>query len=405
MPSLDIDSQWFSYIASFPYFEFFCMRITFVLPDGGFSGGVRVAAIYAERLKQRGHDVSVVFAIDKPSRRKRLAQILRGEGWPKPVKRKPSYFDAIDVPYTVVKVGCDVTEADVPDADVVIATWWETAEWIAHWSPAKGAKAYFVQHHEVFDYLPIERVKATYTLPFHKIVVSKWLVDLMKAEYGDTDTSLIFNSVDTQQFYAPPRGKQPVPTVGLMYAQAAWKGCKISFEAIAQVAQKMPNLRIVAFGSNEPAPELPLPANTTFTYLPAQQDIKDIYASCDVWLCGSLSEGFGLTVVEAMACRCPVVSSEVGGPIDLIKSGVNGYLAPIGNAQKLAEGLEKVLTLSELQWQEMSDAAYQTVIQYSWDDATDLFEAALCKAIERSRREDPDCQDPEPMLGLPISVL
>lgn len=381
------------------------MRITFVLPDGGFSGGIRVASIYAERLKQRGHQVSVVSTVEKPTIRKRLSQLFRGKGWLKPVAQKPSYFDALDLPYKVFEVGCNVAEADLPDADVVIATWWETAEWVAQWSPAKGAKVYFVQHHEVFDYLPLDRVKATYTMPFHKIVISKWLVDLMQTEYGDTDTSLVFNSVDTQQFYAPPRGKQPAPTIGLMYAQAAWKGCKISFEAIAQVAEKMPNLQIVAFGSNEPGPDLPLPANTTFTYLPAQQDIKDIYASCDVWLCGSLSEGFGLTVVEAMACRCPVVSSEVGGPIDLIEPGMNGYLAPIGNAQKLAEGLEKVLNLPESQWRDMSNAAYQTVVQYSWDDATDLFEAALSKAIERSQTADSARQDPKSALGLPISVI
>lgn len=381
------------------------MRITFVLPDGGLSGGMRVAAIYAERLKQRGHDVFVVATIGKPNRRERLARILRGEGWLKPVKRRASYFDTIDVPYKAIKAGCKVTEADVPDADVVIATWWQTAECIAHWSSAKGAKVYFVQHHEVFDYLPIERVKATYWLPFHKIVISKWLVDLMQTEYGDADTSLIFNSVDTDQFYAPPRGKQPVPTIGLMYAQPVWKGCKISFEAIAQVAQKIPNLRIIAFGTSEPIPALPLPPNTTYTRLPEQHHLKDIYASCDVWLCGSLSEGFGLPVVEAMACRCPVVSSEVGGPIDLIKSGVNGYLAPIGNAQKLAEGLEKVLTLSESQWREMSDAAYQTVVQYSWDDATDLFEVALHKVLERGCQEGSTRQDPDPTLGLSISVL
>jgi len=118
-----------------------------------------------------------------------------------------------------------------------------------------------------------------------------------------------------------------------------------------------------------------------------------------------MGEGFHLPPSEAMACRCPVVSTEVGGPIDLIESGVNGYLAPIGNVQKLAEGLEKVLTLSELQWRERSDAAYQTVVQYSWDDATDLFEAALYKAIDRSQTAGSEGQDPESTMGLPISVL
>ncbi|HEY9598179.1 MAG TPA: glycosyltransferase family 1 protein, partial [Cyanophyceae cyanobacterium] len=36
------------------------MKITFVLPFAGLSGGIRVVAIYAERLRKRGHDVLVV---------------------------------------------------------------------------------------------------------------------------------------------------------------------------------------------------------------------------------------------------------------------------------------------------------------------------------------------------------
>jgi glycosyltransferase involved in cell wall biosynthesis len=381
------------------------MRITFVLPYAGLSGGIRVIAIYAERLRQRGHDVFVVSTIGKPSLRQRLIDFVRGKGWSKPGIHGPSHLDGVDVPRRVLEAGRNVTEADIPDADVVVATWWETAEWMADWSPAKGAKAYFIQHHEVFDYLPVERVKATYALPFHKIVISRWLVDLMHNEYGDRHTSLVMNSVDTQQFYAPSRSRQAVPTLGLTYNLLPWKGCKTSFEAIALLAQKIPNLRIIVFGEPEPSEELPLPPNTTYLRCPAQSDLKDIYASCDVWVCGSLSEGFGLPIVEAMACRCPVVSTEVGGAIDLIRPGVNGYRVPVNNPQKMAEGLEQVLTLSNSQWQEMSEAAYQTVAQYSWEDATDLFEAALCKAIEMSCQQDSASPDSPPSIGLPISVL
>jgi glycosyltransferase involved in cell wall biosynthesis len=383
------------------------MRITFVLPYAGLSGGIRVLAIYADQLKKKGHDVFVVSTKGQPpSRRQRLKQILKGQGLFRTQGQPPrgaSHFDTIDVPHKVVD--SPVTEADVPDADVVIASWWETAEWMADWSPAKGAKAYFIQHHEVFDYLPVDRVKATYQLPFHKIVVSKWLADLMQSEYGDEQTSLVLNTVDTQQFHAPLRGKQAEPTVGLVYNEAPWKGCKVSLEAIAQVAKKIPNLKVVAFGE-VPAPET-LPPNATYIRFPAQADIKDIYARCDVWICGSFSEGFGLPVVEAMACRCPVVSTEVGGPIDLIKPGVNGYLVSIGNAQKLAEGIETVLSLSDAQWQKMSEAAYQTVVQYSWEDATTLFEAALEQAIERSLPSPSQNITPasESSPGLPIFVL
>jgi glycosyltransferase involved in cell wall biosynthesis len=356
------------------------MRITFILPYAGMSGGVRVTAVYADRLQQRGHEVLVVSTLGQPTPRQRLVQFLKGEGWLKKLGRGPSHIDAINVPHHVIKSGGTPTDSNLPDADVVIATWWETAEWVAGLSKAKGAKVYFVQHHEVFDYLPIDRVKATYRMPLQKIAVSQWLVNLMRTEYGDDETALVLNSVDPQQFYAPPRPKQPVPTVGIVYAQAPWKGCQVSFEAIALVAQKIPNLRIVIFGDGQPVPHLPLPKNAEYICNPPQTQIKDIYGSCDVWLCGSLSEGFGLPIVEAMACRCPVVSTEVGGAVDLIQPGVNGYLAPISNAEKLAEGIEKVLALSEERWQAMSDAAYQTVVEYTWDDATDRFEAALYKA-------------------------
>jgi glycosyltransferase involved in cell wall biosynthesis len=72
----------------------------------------------------------------------------------------------------------------------------------------------------------------------------------------------------------------------------------------------------------------------------------------------------------------------------VIKEGVNGYLAPIGDAQTLAEGLEKVLILSSEAWQEMSDAAYQAATSYTWDDATNLFEAALSKTfVDGSEKE------------------
>jgi glycosyltransferase involved in cell wall biosynthesis len=381
------------------------MRITFVLPYAGLSGGIRVLAIYADRLKRRGHDVFVVSTPRRtPTLRQRLAQVLRGEGLRQPTLQ-PSHFDTVDVPHKRVKANRKVTEADVPDADVVVATWWETAEWAAGWSPAKGAKAYLIQHHEVFDYLPIQRVKATYRSPFHKIVVSKWLADLMRCEYGDEQVSLVLNSVDTQQFHAPQRGKQPVPTVGFVYSEAAWKGCQVNLNAIAIAAQKIPNLRVIAFGEIEPSDALPLPPNTTYVRSPAQQDIKDLYAQCDAWLCSSFSEGFGLPVVEAMACRCPIVSTEVGGPIDLIQRGVNGYLVPIGDAQRLAEGIEKILRLPDAQWREMSDAAYQTVVQYSWDDATDRLEAALAEAIRRNASQTADRPAPGSSLGLPMSAL
>jgi glycosyltransferase involved in cell wall biosynthesis len=365
------------------------MRIIFILPCTDLSGGNRVIATYASRLRSRGHDVLAVVPARKPfGLKQQVRSLLQGKGlffWP---KHQTSHFDQFDVPLLRLDHAGPVGEADLPDSDVVIATWWETAEWVAKLPPAKGVKVYFVQHHEVFDYLPVERVKATYRLPLHKITISKWLASMLEKEYGDHHVCLVPNSVDTQQFYAPPRVKQSTPTVGLLYEIAPWKGCDVSFAALSRVSEAIPDLRVIAFGTASLSSSLPLPTNFRYIQQPAQNQIKDIYASCDVWLCGSRSEGFHLPPLEAMACRCPVVSTAVGGPIDVIKDGINGYIVPVEDADLLAKQLIHVLQLSQEQWQNMSDAAYETAKQYTWDDATELFEQVLKTAITRKKEID-----------------
>jgi glycosyltransferase involved in cell wall biosynthesis len=311
------------------------MRVTFLLA-GGFdlSGGQRIIATYANLLHRRGHQVMVVASpLAPPSLRHRFRALRRGRDWlPNPVQG-PSHFDGLDVPRHLLDRARPITDADLPEADVVIATWWETAEWVAALSPGKGVKAHLVQSHEVFDYLPRARVRAVYRLPLRRIVVANWLAEVMRTEYGDEAVIQITQGVDTRLFHSPPRGKQPYPAIGLMYSTTPYKACEVSLRAFALAAQRIPGLRLVAFGSERPSPQLPLPPNTLFTYQPPQTTLKDFYAQCDVWLCGSRQEGFHLPPMEAMACRCPVVSTLVGGPMDYVMPGVNGYLAPAGVRQ------------------------------------------------------------------------
>ena len=271
----------------------------------------------------------------------------------------------------------------LPDADVVIATWWETAEWVANLSPSKGAKAYFIQHHEVFDYLPTDQVAASYQLPLHKITIAQWLVDLMKMQYKDHQVSLVPNSVSTAQFFAPPRGKQLVPTVGLTYSEIPWKGCDISLAAFSIAAQQIPNLRLISFGSEQPTPDLPLPAGAEFYLSPSQEWLKEIYSECDAWLFGSRIEGFGLPILEAMACRTPVIGTPAGAAPELLSGGA-GLLVDPESPADMARAIVKICEISEDQWKAMSDTAYTKVTSYTLETATDLFESALCTAMERS---------------------
>jgi glycosyltransferase involved in cell wall biosynthesis len=365
------------------------MKITFVMAGGfNLTGGERVIATYAKYLQQRGHEVFAVSCpIPPPSLRDQLRSLRQGKGWIPATQPKDSHIRQANIPHRLLESSRPVVDADVPDADVVIATWWETAEWVANLSPSKGAKVYFIQHHEVFDYLPKERTEASYHLPLHKIVVAKWLLQIMREKYGDFNTSLVLNSVDTVQFNAPPRSKQPQPTVGMLYCVGEWKGSDVSLKAFSIAAKRMPNLRLVAFGGTRPVPELPLPPGTKFAYCPQQNELKNLYAACDVWLFGSRSEGFGLPILEAMACRTPVIGTRTGAAPDLLPEG-GGILVNPEDSEAMARAIEKICTLSESAWKWHSDLAYAKAMEYSWEDATDRFEAELYRAIARSKRGD-----------------
>jgi glycosyltransferase involved in cell wall biosynthesis len=360
------------------------MKITFVLPFAGLQGGIRVLAIYAERLRKRGHEVAVVSTPFTMPLRRKVKSLLLGRGWPK-TQSEGSHFDGIGVPHRVLEKERPVVDADVPDADVVVATYYPTAYGVSNLSPAKGAKAFFIQNYEMEDGKPSPKLDATWRMSIHKIVISKWLVKIAQEKFGDRMVSHVPNSVDLDQFHAAPRGKRPVPTVGLLYATSWMKGCRTSLEALNQVAMALPSLRLVSFGAERPGLGLQLPAYAEFHYRPPQDKLRDLYAQCDVWLCGSAREGFHLPPLEAMACRCPVVSTRVGGPEDTIEEGVNGHLVDIGDTKGLADRLLRVLNLPQEEWTKMSKAAYRTATSFTWDDATDLFEKALERAVERAR--------------------
>jgi glycosyltransferase involved in cell wall biosynthesis len=358
------------------------MRVTFVVPNDGMTGGIRVVAIYADRLARRGHDVAVVA----PGARRtnlwgKTKSLVAGRGWPRTPEPEPSYFDALAVKVRKLQSPRPIVDDDLPDADVVIATWWETAEWVSALSANKGAKVYFIQHHEVFPHLPVERSRATYRLPLQKIVISSWLEEIMIEEYNDPKVILIPNSVDTNQFFAADRTKQRIPTIGFVYSKVEFKGADVILKALARIREQLPQVHVVAFGAEHSLPNVPIPEWINYHYRPPQDRIRQLYGECDVWLCGSRSEGFYLPMLEAMACRCPVVSTRVGGPIDNIEDSINGFLVDVEDAEGLAERALKVLRLDEDDWHRMSDAALSTATRYSWDDATERLERLFQRLV------------------------
>lgn len=355
------------------------MRITFLVPSGHQNGGNRVIATHARNLLAMGHDVRIVLPTPRPrGRLETLRRALRTRSWPRPRPQGAGFFEAFGE--RLIRTGPLPLEAEaVPDGDVVIATFWRTAFTVAALPPEKGAKVYFVQHHEVHDHLPQDLAAGSYWLPLKKITISDWLVETMARLYGDTDVAKVPNSVDLDQFDAPPRARNARPRVGFVYSQRPFKGTDLVVRAIEIARRRFSDLEVVAFGGYRPDAALPLPPGTEFHHWPAQELIPKLYASCDAWLFGSRAEGFGLPILEALACRTPVVATRAGAAPDFIREGENGHLVEIEDAEALGARLVDLLSRSPEDWKAMSEAARESVRSYTWEDASRDFAAALAR--------------------------
>jgi glycosyltransferase involved in cell wall biosynthesis len=358
------------------------MKITFVVTKLDMSGGIKVIALYAERLQRMGHEVVVVAAGAPPEPLRRRARVLlRERRWLSYQHvGQPSHFDGTGVEVRTLGRYRPVTDRDVPDADVVVATWWETAPWVAKLSPRKGAKAYFMQDYGAPG-MELEKLIPTWKLPLHIITIAEWLVELVTEHGGRQPISLVLNSVETEHFHAPERGKQPVPTFGFCYREVPVKGYETVLEAFELARRELPELRMVSFGPEPPTRSLP--PGFEFHLRPATEALGRLYGGCDAWIFASRREGFGLPILEAMACRTPVIGTPAGAAPELIARG-GGLSVRHDDPADMARAMLEVARMDEARWKEMSARAYDTVQGYTWDDAAARFERALHRAVELS---------------------
>ena len=149
------------------------MTITFVLP--GLSrknpvGGFRVVYEYANRLADRGHTVNVVHPLIlfpeqmTPKHRLGIPLVLLTRR----LTRLPrvGWFDLS--PKVNLMVVRSLEERLIPQGDVIVATAWQTAEWVNGYERDKGEKFYLIQHYEKWSG-PEERVEATWKAEIERL--------------------------------------------------------------------------------------------------------------------------------------------------------------------------------------------------------------------------------------------
>jgi len=165
---------------------------------------------------------------------------------------------------------------------------------------------------------------------------------------------MIYNGVDTAQFYPPESRPAKASTIGIVCALRVEKNLPLLQQAFAKVHASHPGVRLVIIGNGAELPKLQenaarLGISEAVDFIPATRDVPDWLRKIDIFVLPSYSEAFSNSLLEAMACGCAVVGSRVGGLPEL--TGANeerGLLFPSGDADGLASRLERLITDDEL---------------------------------------------------------
>jgi glycosyltransferase involved in cell wall biosynthesis len=141
--------------------------------------------------------------------------------------------------------------------------------------------------------------------------------------------------------------------VGTVGRLQRWKGMHVFLDALALLLKQRPDLHgVIVGGPHETEPRygdelraqaerLGVTKSVTFTGF--QPNATEWMQSMDVFVHAADHEPFGIVVVEAMALGKPVVAGAEGGPAEIITDGVNGLLAPYGNAGAMAAAVGRVV--------------------------------------------------------------
>lgn len=100
-------------------------------------------------------------------------------------------------------------------------------------------------------------------------------------------------------------------------------------------------------------------------YIGEQSDVRNIMLSCDVFCLSSLMEGMPITIIEAFSAGCVPICTPVGGCVNMIKNGINGFISKDCSEEAYFEMLQKVVSASQEEFKKIKEQASKSFFDYS----------------------------------------
>ncbi|MDQ0776524.1 glycosyltransferase involved in cell wall biosynthesis [Streptomyces aurantiacus] len=163
-------------------------------------------------------------------------------------------------------------------------------------------------------------------------------------------------------------------------------------EAFSAVASKEPDWQLRIYGGGPQRDHLQdlvdgLGLSGHIRLMGPRTPMEAEFAKAALVVSASDAESFGMTLVEAMRCGVPVISTDCPlGPAEIITEGVDGRLVPVGDARSLAEAMLDLITDEPLR-RAMGEAALASSHRYDAEPIVDRYESLFTElASTRGRR-------------------
>jgi len=315
------------------------LKIIYVLKDIGCSGGGRIVYEHLNGLANRKHDCELVY-------------LTGSSDWFGDILFKKSQFNS---PEKIIKYLKDIN-------CIKVATWWETAPWVKE----GGGQFYFVQDIETSysdDLEYKEKVLKTYHLGLTHITTNSFQYAALKYALGANAKRAgiainhkIFrclNNINKENFAL------------YFYRDNYLKNPGMLEESLKIIEQSPFDIELYAYG------QLKCPfASKTFINVD-DIELNKIINKASMFISTSRHEGFNLTILEAMACGTPVITTRAIGNETFCVDGVNCLM--IENSQELARAVGQLLIQPDLV-KYLSDNGLKTAQSYKWDNVIDKLE-------------------------------
>jgi O-antigen biosynthesis protein len=318
------------------------MKITYLIPGTGISGGIAVVCQHVNRLLARGHDVYMVSQSGQTE-----------------IKWFPNQNVRI------------VTLKEYPqDTDILVATSWTTSLTVAK-LPAKQ-KFYFVQSDETrfhpqddpYRYL----TALTYLFDFNYFTEAKWIREWLMNNFGHR-SEIIPNGLDEEIWHpaqpiAPKGERIRVLLEGAI--DIPYKGMQDAFEVVNDLDVEV--WCVSSYGLPKPGWK----CDRFFTEYP-MSEMNKIYSSCDILLKMSRVEGFFGPPMEMMACGGAVVVGRVTGYDEYIVDGYNALVVDSGDVPAGRSAVLRLINEPELR-KSLIENGKKTAAEWNWESSVDKLE-------------------------------